>query len=89
MAYPRRRGLALLLLGFLGLLVPAFVGPTLGVATRTVRVARHAEQVKRDDGAALGAVGIGASLVMGWSEWTLKTTGWSNRDFFHLFVFGF
>lgn len=88
MAYPRRRGLALLLLGLLGLLAPAFVGPTLQ-ATRTVRAARHAEQVKRDDGAALGAVGIGASLVMGWSEWTLKTTGWSNRVFFHLFVFGF
>eukprot|EP00913_Durusdinium_trenchii_P021470 g20178.t1 len=40
-----------------------------------VRVLQRAERVEREDGTALGAAGIGASLVMAWSEWTLKTTG--------------
>ncbi|CAL1160164.1 unnamed protein product [Cladocopium goreaui] len=66
----RHRGLSLLLV----LLAPAFVGPRTRSPPRAARVARSAE-LKRDGDGALGAVGIGASLVMGWSEWTLKTTG--------------
>ena len=70
----RHRGLSLLLLV---LLAPAFVGPRPSPkAPRAAGVARRSAELRRDDdGAALGAVGIGASLVMGWSEWTLKTTG--------------
>ena len=77
----RHRGLSLLLLV---LLAPAFVGPrgrSPPRAARVARVAQRSAELKRDgDGAALGAVGIGASLVMGWSEWTLKTTGRDGSD---------
>lgn len=71
----RHRGLSLLLV----LLAPAFVGPCTRSPPRAARVARSAE-LKRDGDGALGAVGIGASLVMGWSEWTLKTTGRDGSD---------
>ena len=73
----RFRGVLVLVLA--ALLAPAFVGtspqPTRPMGRQSV-MARAAERVEREEGdVALGAVGIGASLVMAWSEWTLKTTG--------------
>lgn len=73
----RHRGLSLLLLV---LLAPAFVGPRTRSPPRAARVAQRSAELKRDGDGALGAVGIGASLVMGWSEWTLKTTGRDGSD---------
>ncbi|CAK9059088.1 unnamed protein product [Durusdinium trenchii] len=58
---------------FVGLRAQCSRAPSL--RTRSVRVLQRAERVEREDGTALGAAGIGASLVMAWSEWTLKTTG--------------
>lgn len=60
---------------FVGLRAQCSRAPSL--RTRSVRVLQRAERVEREDGTALGAAGIGASLVMAWSEWTLKTTGGS------------
>ena len=71
------RGSRLLCLLAIAALRAAFVVPR-GLAPRPRHVARRAEpelKARDEGGDALGAVGIGASLVMAWSEWTLKTTG--------------
>mmetsp|Transcript_18683 Transcript_18683/g.35047 ORF Transcript_18683/g.35047 Transcript_18683/m.35047 type:complete len:169 (-) Transcript_18683:94-600(-) len=58
---------------------PLFVGPSQSVrpVRAESRLIRQATAGARDDGegAAVGAAGIGASLIMAWSEWTLKSTG--------------
>ncbi|CAE7650400.1 unnamed protein product [Symbiodinium sp. CCMP2592] len=75
-----RRGFRALILLTLAA-TPLFVGPSapqLSPASPTrSQVPRPAGADTKDagEGAVFGAAGIGASLIMAWSEWTLKSTG--------------